>query len=110
MQEKTVFHGMVEEEYDRTLRMIGVYEEKKAALPKGSVQEKTRGKQVYYYLVYRDGNKVINDYIGKDINKVDELREKILDRKELEKTLNRLYTEKREMEYMLNYKEWKNDR
>ena len=109
MSEKTVFHGMVEEEYERALNSIKIYREKVQQYPKGSVCKRVKNGHTYFYLLYRKDGKVITEYIGNDPAKADELRELIAHRKAAEKTLKRLLLEQKEMEYMLKYKGWRND-
>ena len=59
-----------------------------SSLPKGAVRKKAiRGKE-YYYLQYRDGNKVRSKYIP--ASDVDELTKKVEERREAEKRLREL--------------------
>ena len=51
----------------------------------------------YYYLKYRQGNKVKNDYIGKDENAVEIIRQEIEKRKYLQAVLKRLKIEYRQI-------------
>jgi hypothetical protein len=69
------------------------YEKQLALFPKGSLRIRTRGGNEYYYLSYREGKKVITDYIGKDKVKIIELREQIERRKHIEDMLHEITKE-----------------
>lgn len=56
-----------------------------ALLPKGAIKTKKIGQETFYYLQYRLGRKVKDDYIGKKIPR--SLRDKLAERKRLEKQL-----------------------
>ena len=45
-------------------------------LPKGSLSETNKNGQIYYYLTYRDGKKIVSKYLGKDAGNVPALIEK----------------------------------
>ena len=45
-------------------------------LPKGSLSETNKNGQIYYYLKYRDGKKIVSKYLGKDAGNVPALIEK----------------------------------
>lgn len=62
-------------------------EEKLAKLPKGSIKERSISGRVYYYLQKREGNKIIQKYLGKD--KPEEFIAQIKQRKALEKELKK---------------------
>ena len=59
-----------------------------AVLPKGSVKSIKKGGELYFYLQYRKGRSVKTDYLGKEVPA--ELREKLAERKRLEKELGRV--------------------
>jgi hypothetical protein len=59
-----------------------------ALLPKGNIKTKKKGDGVYYYLQYRRGRSVKTDYLGKAVPA--SLREKLAERKRLEKELGRV--------------------
>ena len=62
-------------------RLVGLL----AALPKGKIRKKRINGEEYYYLRYRRGDKVTDEYIGKEIPS--ELLEKLQKRKAIEKKL-----------------------
>ena len=65
-----------------------------AELPKGSIQPYKRKDTIYYYLAYRDGNKVKRTYIGRDGDPViEETKAQLENRKRLEAYLKALKKE-----------------
>ena len=59
----SVLEEVLEEEYDRSVRMSRRIEAELAVLPKGSVRKREIHGHVYYYLNYREGDKVKSKYI-----------------------------------------------
>ena len=59
-----------------------------AALPKGTIRKKKINGSEYYYLKYRKGDKVIEEYLGKEIP--DTLLNELKKRKKLEKELKKV--------------------
>jgi len=90
---ETVIYGMLQEEKQRNLEMQEAYKKEIAALRKGSISIKTVSGTDYYYLKYREGDKVKNDYIGRDEKLVEEIRDEIEKRKYLQSVLKRLQIE-----------------
>ena len=93
----TVIYSMLEEEKQRNLKMQEAHKREIDALRKGSITTKTVSGKNYYYLKYRQGNKVKNDYIGKDENVVETIRQEIEKRKYLQSVLKRLKIEYRQI-------------
>ena len=56
----------VSREIGRIEYMIRKYEEIRSSLPKGTICEKHIGNKDYYYLKYRDGDRIVSDYIHKE--------------------------------------------
>ena len=81
----SIFEEVLEEEYDRSMRLSGHIEEELASLPKGSVRARNIKGHEYYYLTYRDGDKVRSNYIPAD--QVAEVRQKVERRKQLKAAL-----------------------
>ena len=81
----------IAQEKKRIEYMIARYQEEQDRLPKGSLSEKTVGDRIYYYLKYRDGKKVISQYISK--SRIDEIREQIEKRKHIEGMIKSLQEE-----------------
>ena len=89
----TVVYGILSEEKHRNLEMQKAYQREISMLRKGSVNIKKRGNKVYYYLRYRDGQHVRNDYLGTDISVVENVKNEIEKRKHLQGVLKRLVIE-----------------
>lgn len=91
----SVLEEVLLEEYDRALRIKeGILNEQKS-LPRGSVQRKVIGGREYYYLMYRDGDKVVSEYIrNSDVElyrqKIEKRRENNQSLKELDKSINQI--------------------
>ncbi len=63
-------------EKNRIEFMLNEYYEMLDKLPKGSLLERKRNNQVYYYLKYREDKKVVSKYIGKNADEILSLLEK----------------------------------
>ena len=86
-----ILHTVLQEK-QRIEYMMERYQAELAALPKGTLSEKAVGEKRYYYLKYRDGKKVVSQYVGK--KDVDAIREQVEKRKHLEAMLKSLQEEK----------------
>ena len=73
--------------------MLESYLQVKDKLPKGVLSEKRVGNRTYYYLKYRDGKRVIPQYVP--VGKVEEIREQVEPRKHIEIMVQSLYEEQR---------------
>ena len=94
---QSVIYDMLQEEKERNLKMQEAYQKEIEALRKGSIMTKCVSGHTYYYLRYRQGSKVKNDYIGKDKNLVEEVRREVERRKYLQGVLKRLRLEYRQI-------------
>ena len=94
----SVLSVLITKERTRNKNMIAEYTRELETLPKGSVKPKTVNGHVYYYLVFRKGNKVVSKYIGKDEKFVAIIKEQTLRRKQVEEILKRLMEEKNQIE------------
>jgi len=83
----------VQKEKQRIDRMIDAYSKQLKDLPKGTVAEKKNGNNVYYYLKYRDGGKVVSEYLGKNDDKVSRIRALIDKRRHIEAMIKHLREE-----------------
>lgn len=63
-------------EKSRIEYMLEHYRRRLNDLPKGTVSKSNKNGQVYYYLKYRDGKKIVSKYLGKDAGNISELVEK----------------------------------
>ncbi|PKN69922.1 MAG: hypothetical protein CVU43_24495 [Chloroflexi bacterium HGW-Chloroflexi-5] len=100
-EKDTVVHGMLEDEFVRCREVIEILLAKVENYPRGALnvrRKRNKGKEyIYYYLVRRDGKKVINRHISEkelpEIQKLIEEREKC--RKEIRAYKKRMtYLEK----------------
>ncbi len=82
----------VKQEKQRIEYMLAKYQSEFSDLPRGTIFEKTIGEKTYYYLKYRDGKKVVSQYVSKkEIEKVRALVEK---RRHIEAMVKSLQEEK----------------
>lgn len=77
----SVLEGVLEEEYARSSRLLGLMEQEIDLLPKGSIRMRNIKGHKYCYLNYRVGDKVKSDYVP--AAEVDELQAKIERRRAL---------------------------
>ena len=81
----------IAQEKKRIEYMLTRYQEEYDRLPKGSLSEKKAGTRIYYYLKYRDGKKVVSEYINK--SRIDEIRAQLEKRKHIEVMMKSLQEE-----------------
>lgn len=77
----SVLEDVLEEEYARSSRLLGLMEQEIGLLPKGSIRMRNIKGHEYCYLNYRVGDKVKSDYVP--AADVDELQAKIERRRAL---------------------------
>lgn len=77
----SVLEDVLEEEYARSSRLLGLMEQEINLLPKGSIRMRNIKGHEYCYLNYRVGDKVKSDYVP--TAKVDEVQAKIERRRAL---------------------------
>ncbi len=94
----SVLSVLITKEETRNKNMIAEYTRELGTLPKGSVKPKKVNGNTYYYLVFRNGNKIVSKYIGKDEESLAVIREQILRRKQVEEILKKLIEEKNQIE------------
>lgn len=98
MGDEMIINAVIKKEAIRNLQMIAEYEALLAQLPKGTLIIR---KDEYYYLKYREAGKVCDKYIGKDPQKVSELKEQLEQRKHYEKMLASLRQEQKAIQHIL---------
>lgn len=96
----SIVETLISKESIRNQKMISEYEDKLTSLPKGTIKDKKVGDKNYYYLCYRDGEKVISKYIGKDECSLEQVKNQIEERKHIESMLRQLKKEQRELKKM----------
>ena len=89
----SIVSNLISKESVRNQNMITEYEKQLVDLPKGSIKSKTIGKNVYYYLYYREGKKVISKYLGKDEESINVIKELLIKRNHIELMLKQLKQE-----------------
>lgn len=89
---------VIQKEAQRNSRMIRQYEDLIAQLPKGSLICR---KKEYYYLKYRQDGKVCDEYIGKDPETVERVREQLELRKHYLDMLSALKQEQKKIQKLL---------
>ena len=75
------------EEYDRCERIKKMYLNKIAVLPKGYLSQKKIKDKIYFYLQYREGGKIISQYV--DFEDVEAIKKKIEERRRAEQGIRR---------------------
>jgi hypothetical protein len=82
-----IFH-VLKEELERLLETESGYSKAIADMPRGAPRIQKRRNKNYLYLEYRDGSRVVHDYVGpQDSDKAKEVLEKVAQRRRYEKLL-----------------------
>jgi len=82
-----IFH-VLKEEFERLVETESSYKKAIAAMPRGAPRIRQIRNKKYLYLEYRDGKKVVHDYIGpQDSEKTKDILEKVAQRRRYEKLL-----------------------
>ena len=88
---ESVVLGVLQDELDRNRRMQARYRLEIDQLPKGSLYLRKINHQQYYYLNYREHEKIVSKYLGKhDEPKIEEVKKRIAERKRYEGLLKKL--------------------
>ncbi|MEG0503296.1 MAG: hypothetical protein RR547_01495 [Raoultibacter sp.] len=93
MNDVNIIRETLVEELDRNTRSRRAYELECAKLPRGSVTVRMRGDRTYCYLKYREGDRVVTEYVGVAESVEKGLRKQVARRKELESVIKRLERE-----------------
>ncbi len=80
--------NILDESLDYYLEQERIIAGRISQLPKGTIKEKKINGDIYYYLHYRKGKKIIDEYLGKDYPK--DIIKKLEERKSLEKELRNI--------------------
>lgn len=83
-----ILKDMLKEELDRLTRMENSYIQKINSLPKGSIINKHINGKDYFYLVYRNGLKVVTQYIKPE--ELEDLKKKVEQRNKYKKDLQEI--------------------
>lgn len=93
-----LIQSVVQNEAERNKNMIRQYEALIAELPRGSLICR---KKEYYYLKYREGGKIHDEYIGKDPEVIADIRTKLEQRKHYTEMLVALKQEQKAIQKIL---------
>lgn len=97
-----ISNSVLNEELDRLNKLKKNYEKQIAKLPKGSLIRKNIKGNIYYYLNYRQEKKKIFKYIGKlPGKKLENLLDKIEERRKLEKLNKQVKKDIKKLEKMI---------
>lgn len=96
--EMSVLATLLSKEKSGNKKMISAYNQELKTLPKGSIKTKKAGNRVYYYLIFRDGYKVVTKYVGKDEESLISIKEKLKRRKQIEEIIKKLKAENIQIE------------
>ena len=96
----SVLSAVLEKEEKRNEKMISSYMLELEQLPKGCIKPKKVNNNTYFYLIYRDGERVVSKYIGKDESSIKDIREKLIRRKQIGELLKILNKEKNDIKKM----------
>jgi hypothetical protein len=89
----SVIKSVIQEELERSVELQDFYSQAIEKLPKGSIVKKLIRNNTYFYLKFRNGNKVHMKYLGKPGDEITKLEKQISERRAHEKTLKELKSE-----------------
>lgn len=95
-----LIYSILENERKRNEYMLKRYEEELSLLPKGKITPKITKVNTYYYLKYRDGQKVCAKYIGMNKEDVSLISEQLERRKVVEAIIKELKSEQAKIKKM----------
>ena len=99
----SILQDILKEEKIRLTALKQKYEKELEKLPRGSLSKKLRNNKPYYYLAYRDGEKVKFQYIGKeDSEKLHILQKQVSKRHGLILKLKQVNEELKELSKSVN--------
>ena len=78
----------------RNEKMIEEYTKELDKLPKGKITPKVINGKTYYYLYFREGEKTVSKYIGKDESNLIIIREQLARRNQVEEIIKKLKEER----------------
>ena len=90
----SIISTLLIKEKNRNEKMIIEYTRELNILPKGTIKEKKVKDKSYYYLLFREGDKVVTRYLGKNEEALILIKEQLARRKQLERMLQKLKEEK----------------
>ena len=91
MELNLILHTVTQEK-QRIEYMLLKYQNELSSLQRGTISEKTVGEKTYYYLKYRDGKKVVSQYVSK--KEIENVRALVEKRRHIETMVKSLQEEK----------------
>ena len=95
-----LIYSVLEDERKRNEYMLERYEKELSLLPKGKITPKITKANTYYYLKYRDGQKVCAKYIGMNEEDIALVAEQLKRRKVVESLVKELKAEQAKIRKM----------
>ena len=80
----SIISTLIFKEKNRNEVMQSEYLKELKSLPKGTIKIKKVNGNEYYYLTYRDGEKIVTKYVGKDKDTLFKIKEQLERRKQIE--------------------------
>jgi gas vesicle protein len=97
-----IITNILKEEYERLKSLESQYIQKIQSLPKGALSKRKRSGNFYLYLVFRDRQKVITQYVGKlESNRAREIMKQVEERKQIEEKLKKVQSDLKELQRVL---------
>ena len=87
---ESIIKDMLEEERNRNLEMLRIFQAEIAELPRGSLVVQSINGHDYCYLKYREGDRIVSKYAGKATDCREKLEKAIARRRQLEQSLRRI--------------------
>ena len=95
-----LIYTVLQEERKRNEYMLERYQKELSQLPKGKLTPKITKTNTYYYLKFRDGNKVCAKYIGINEDDIQVVIEQLERRKVVEEIIKELKSEQAKIKKM----------
>ena len=95
-----LIYTVLQEERKRNEYMLERYQKELSQLPKGKLTPKITKANTYYYLKFRDGNKVCAKYIGMNEDDIQVVIEQLERRKVVEEIIKELKSEQAKIKKM----------
>ena len=95
-----LIYTVLQEERKRNEYMLERYQKELSQLPKGKLTPKITKANTYYYLKFRDGNKVCAKYIGMNEDDIQVVIEQLKRRKVVEEIIKELKSEQAKIKKM----------
>ena len=99
----SIIDSILQDELSRLEALRRKYEAEWSVLPSGSLSKKRRANKVYFYRAHREGDRVIQSYVGRDDDpRVRDLHQLVQKRQKYEKDLRTIAHDIIRIRKMLN--------